>query len=199
MRLDWLLRVLLDRRQPAAPRPPPAGEAEEESSFDFIFTQVVHQLEFQNQLWDVVDGRLRLVLGVIGIILAALLQGLTRGLEPPHQPLAFTTGAAAILAVLLFLVAGAVVAVAYWPREFDRPPKPRGLVDYYQDKTGLETRAAVLGTMLAAYDSNAKVIEQKMRAFRWAFVLTAAAVGLLGVAVVSDIAVHTAPPQGGMP
>src|SRR5689334_16847931 len=105
VRLGRVLRALPCVQQPGPPLPAtPGGDAEEESSFDFIFTQVVYQLEFQNQLWDVVDGRLRLVLGAIGIILVALLQGLTRGLEPPRQPLAITTGAAAILAVALFLV-----------------------------------------------------------------------------------------------
>src|SRR5256885_2245695 len=84
---------------PPGDRPPLDEEFEDESSFDFIFDQVVGQLQFQNQLWDIVDGRLRLILGVIGIILAALLQGITRGLEPPRQPLSLITGASAIVAV----------------------------------------------------------------------------------------------------
>jgi hypothetical protein len=190
----WLTTLQRALFPPGRPMLLELTEIEDESSFDFIFDQVVEQLRIQDRLWDAVDGRLRLILGVIGIILAAMLQGLTRGLEPPHQPLAFITGASAGLAVGLFLVAGATVAWAYRPREFDWPPKPQGLADFYRDKTRLETRAAVLGTMLAAYDANARVIRQKVRAFKAGFVLSAAAVGLLGVAIVSDIALHTAPP-----
>jgi hypothetical protein len=95
-----------------------------------------------------------------------------------------------------FVAAGVIVAWAYRPRDFDWPPGPRGLADNYLDTAERDTRAVVLETMLAAYDANNRVIEEKVKAFNLAFGFSAGAALLLGVTIISDIVCHTSGPGG---
>ena len=72
---------------------------------DYVHDQTLEKLTAQYEAWNVVDGRLRLVLGVIGIIFAAAL-----GLQRSTAPIPFWVGVLAILAMVLFLLAGVLVA-----------------------------------------------------------------------------------------
>jgi len=92
---------------------------------EYVHDRVLAQLEHQSQLWEAADGRLRLVLGIIGIVFAVTLGLLPRGnitvqteaWTPPTVPilLPFWVGVLAIGGLVLFAVAGGIAGVAYWP------------------------------------------------------------------------------------
>jgi hypothetical protein len=92
-------------------------EAENPASWlglDYVHEQVVAQLQAQSDLWDAVDARLRLILGFIGIVFAAAI-GLQRAAPTATgasqlEFLPSWAGTAAIIAVVVYLLAGLIVA-----------------------------------------------------------------------------------------
>jgi len=56
--------------------------------------------------------------------------------------------------------------LGYWPREFDRPPKPSTLRDIYLTTAEEQTKLEVLDTMLLAYDANGEELERKFARFK---------------------------------
>lgn len=183
-------RLLPDRADPESP--------DAWLSLEYVHEQVLAQLAAQSDTWDVVDGRLRLILGFIGIVFAAAV-GLQRGpspavaqgvaIEPPLLP--FWVGALTIGAVFVYLAAGAIVAWVYWPTNFDRPPRPSSLRDQYLTTDPRETRLIVVDSIIEAYNRNESVLARKTFAFKVAFVLTSLATALMGSAVTAQIALQT--------
>ena len=112
----------------------------------------------------------------------------------------FVVGLLVALAVVVFLIAGAIVAIAYWPQEFNRPPDPVDLRKRWLTTDPRRVKLIVTDSIREAYNDNEDVIERKSRAFEVAFVLTAVATGMLGVALVAQVTCQTvAPPWGWWP
>jgi len=163
-------------------------------SLDYVHDQVQTQLDEQSKLWDAVDGRLRLILGVISIVFAAAAAFQRASPVSGGAPLPFMIGAGAICAVTLFLAAAGIVAWAYWPTDFDRPPKPHELRNLYLTTDPKEVKLIVIDITLLAYTGNQAIIERKNMAFKRAFALTAIATILLGVAFIGQVACQTVAP-----
>lgn len=167
---------------------------------DFVYASVTAQLREQGDLWEDADGRLRLILGVIGIVFAVTLGLLPRasitvmapngGTTTQPQSVPFFVGALAIGGLVMFAVAGLIALVAYWPREFNLPPAPDSLRKYITSDER-EIKLTVLDEMLDAYDVNKRWLGRKFLAFRWALVFVAFATGLLGASVIMDLAQAT--------
>lgn len=202
----WLRAYLRDLIElPEAPSQPQPDEERAEDfdpddpkawlSLDYVHDQVQSQLEEQSKLWDTVDGRLRLILGVISIVFAAAAAFQRSSPGSGGAPLPFVVGAGAIGAVSLFLIAAAIVAWAYWPTDFDRPPKPHELRNLYLTTDPKEVKLIVIDIMLLAYTGNQAIIERKNSAFKLAFGLTAIATIMLGVAFLGQVACQTAAPH----
>jgi hypothetical protein len=194
--MSSILRQIFARRTRA-----PSLEAEDPEqpsswhALDYVHDRVAGQLQEQSRLWEETDGRLRLILGIIGIILAATLGLLPRGtttvttangLAQAPLLLPFGVGAAAVLALGLYAVAGVVAAVAYWPRTFSWPPAPEALRQYITSDPR-EIKLLVLDEMLDAYAANSVWIGWKIRLFRWAFVVATAATAFLGAGVIMEV------------
>jgi len=96
---------------------------------------------------------------------------------------------------VLYIVAAALAAVAYWPTSFNRPPDRAQLREAYLLTSPNETRLEVVDTILVAYTANRAIIDRKNRFFKIAFSLTAVATGLLGLALVVGIACQTSAPD----
>jgi hypothetical protein len=185
----WLLEtgepsfVLLAAPEAPSPEEPfDPDEPKNWQSLDYIEEIVQKQIEQQNDIWDVVDGRLRLILGVIGIVFAAVL-GFQRG---PAQ-LEFPVALLVVVAVILFLQAGIIAAVVYWPMDFNWPPQPAALRDEYLTTDPRQTKHDVVERIIYRYETNGLAIERKMVGFRAAFSLTALAVVALAIALVFHI------------
>jgi hypothetical protein len=201
----WLgayLRDLLELPEvpaAAAPEETPAEGLDPDDprswlSLDYVHDQVQEQLEEQAKLWDTVDGRLRLILGVISIVFAAAAAFQRSSPASGGAPLPFLIGAGAIGAVSLFLAAAAIVAWAYWPTDFDRPPKPHELRELYLTTDPREVKLIVIDITLLAYTGNEAIIKRKNLAFKRAFALTGIATILLGLAFMGQVACQTAAP-----
>jgi hypothetical protein len=163
-------------------------------SLDYVHEQVQAQLEIQSKDWEAIDNRLRLILGVISIVFAAAATFQRAAPAAGGAPLPFLIGAAAISAVFCFLLAAAIATQAYWPYDFDRPPKPHELRELYLTTDPREVKLTVIDIILLAYTDNEKIIERKITAFKRAFWFTAVATSLLGIALMAHIAMQTAAP-----
>ncbi len=148
-----------------------------------VATHVEKQLDLQWDHWDHVDGRLRLLLGFVGAVFVAVLAFANNESEPSDSSKVFL-----VLAVGLLLVSGAIAALAWLPRKFDRPPEPMKLRDTYLASGEAETRLAILDTMLEAYSENQKRINEKLAGFRYAALVLGAAIPLIAVAAIIEIA-----------
>jgi hypothetical protein len=197
-----VLRAALQnmRRRGAGPSASPVQAPEDPASWiglDYIHDRVLAQLDQQSKLWEQADGRLRLILGVIGIVFAATLGLLPRGtltlaaangsVSSVPVLLPFLVGASAIAGLVLFAIAGLVAVVAYWPRAFNWPPTPESLRRYTTTRER-EIKLTVLDQMLDAYKNNELWLERKFVAFRLALVITALAAAALGASVIIQFA-----------
>jgi hypothetical protein len=200
--MDWLKWLLEQLRRLAVERqeeiqadgPDDVEDPATWLSLDYVHEQVQAQLEIQSKDWEAVDARLRLILGVISIVFAAAAAFQRATPSSGGAPLPFVVGAAAILAVIFFLAAAIIATVAYWPYDFDRPPKPHELRELYLTTDPREVKLTVIDSILLAYTGNETIIERKIIAFKRAFCLTAIASALLGVALVVQMAYQTAAP-----
>lgn len=166
---------------------------------DFVHASVAAQLHEQADLWEDADSRLRLILGVIGIVFAVTLGLLPRasitvmtpnGTTTEPQTVPFLVGTSAITGLVMFAVAGLIALIAYWPREFNLPPAPDSLRKYITSDER-EIKLTVLDEMLDAYDANKLWLGRKFLAFRLALVFVAFATALLGASVIIDLAQAT--------
>jgi hypothetical protein len=164
---------------------------------NYVHDQVAAQLKEQSDLWEEADNRLRLILGVIGIVFAVTLGLIPRGtVSVPSaeggaatvpQLLPFFVGVPAIVGLVLFGVAGVVALVAYWPRDFNLPPAPDSLRKYITSNER-EIKLTVLDEMLDAYEANKVWLGRKFLAFRWALIITGIATAALGAGVIIQLA-----------
>jgi hypothetical protein len=141
-----------------------------------------------------------LILGVITIVFAAAGALFQRSSwQAGGAALPFFVGMATVAALILFLSAAGIVAWAYRPTDFDRPPKPGELRDLYLTTDPRRVKLIVVDSILDAYTGNEAVIQRKNRLFKWAFGLTAAGTVLLGLALMTQVTCETAtPPWAGL-
>ena len=141
--------------------------------------------------------RLRLILGVITIVFAAAGALFQRSSwQAGGAPLPFTVGAATVVAVLLFLGAAAIVAWAYRPAEFDRPPKPAELRDLYLTTDPRRVKLIVIDSILEAYTGNEAVIQQEESGLQAPHSdLRQRGTGFLGVALMVQVTCETKVPS----
>jgi hypothetical protein len=166
---------------------------------DYIHDRIAAQLKEQSALWESADGRLRLILGVISIVFAVALGLIPRGTttvatgtgsatEPQYLP--FVVGSMAIAGLATFFVAGFIAVRAYWPRDFDWPPKPGALPKYVTTDPRV-IKWTVVTEMLDSYARNGAELERKFEGFRWSMGAVAIATVLLGMAVIIQLVLLT--------
>lgn len=137
------------------------AEGQPTPSLDFVFSEVSKQLDLQWQVWESVDGRLRLTLGFIGAIFVA-----TLAFADPTHELSTSGKVFLVMAIAGLLISGLMATLAWLPSRFNRPPRPSSLRDDYLTAQSEETQLAVLDTMLDAYAENERRIDEKLAGFR---------------------------------
>jgi len=184
-------------RLPRADTPPPSGDARSwDATFApdqpeawpgvrYVHNQVEAQLMAQCDAWHLVDARLRLILGVAGVVFAAVL-----GLQPAARPAMPLVGMLTIGACAFFLLAAVIAFVGGWPAKLDRPPAPSRL----RGAVGTDPRQiqlAVIDEMTTAFGRNEGKLDGRLRALKMASVCMAAATVLLGAALITLVAAQT--------
>jgi hypothetical protein len=193
------VRDYLAHGGPSAPLDQRVDDPEDPATWvglNYVHDRVLAQLEHQSRLWEEADGRLRLVLGIIGIVFAVTLGLLPRGSVTVQAEtgalfsgpllLPFLVGVLAIVGLVLFAVAGLIAVVAYWPRDFNWPPAPESLRKYITTNER-EIKLTLLDEMLDAYDENGFWLGRKFLAFRWALVIAGIATAVLGASVIIEL------------
>lgn len=173
-------------------------------SLDVVYDRVLAQLDAQSERWESADGRLRLILGLIGVVFAITSSFVTRAVAAsPAAPAAsspsiaellflpFFVGAPLIAGTSLYLAAGLLSVCAYWPLRFYRPPEPLDLRNEYLTTDPRVTKLEIIDTILLYWDRNEMALQWKFRAFKVAVVLTTIATGLFGSAVIIQLLVTT--------
>jgi len=158
-------------------------ERGEFGSLELISRHVERQLDLQWGHWDIVDGRLRLLLGFVGAVFVAVLAFVANR----AGDLTRATVGLVVTAVVLLMLAGLIAGLAWLPREFDRPPKPLLLRQKYLARPAQETLLAIVDTMVQAYNDNERRIDEKLAAFRYATGGLAVAVFLIAVAAILEL------------
>jgi hypothetical protein len=167
---------------------------------DYLHDRLDAQLSIQAKLWEEADGRLRTILGIIGIVFAATLGLLPRGAGidvtgPSQAHLPYLVGVPAQLAIGLYFLAGLCALFAYWPRRFNWPPAPDSLRKYLTTDPRV-IKLYAFERMLLAFDQNAANIGMKFKLFQVAIAISTIATGLLGLAVFMAL-VQVTRPWGG--
>lgn len=159
-------------------------------SLDYIEQVAQAQMARQVAEWDLIDGRLRLILGVVGIVFAAVL-GFQRG----PSLLESAVGFLAQVAVVAFLAAGIVAVVGFWPRDFNWPPDPRDLYEYLTTEPYRTKKDLIDSMIFRGYNQNELKLRRKVRIFQVAFLLTTVAVVVLAGALILHIQAQSKGPD----
>jgi hypothetical protein len=166
---------------------------------DYVHDTVASQLKQQADLWEEANGRLRLVLGVSGLVFAATLGLLPRGTITVTTTqgatsqlilLPFWVGALAVAGLALFFIAGLIATIAYWPRDFNWPPAPSSLRKYLTTDAR-EIKLTAVDEMLEAYAKNEVELDRKVLAVRRSLGISVFATALLGSALIIDVLIYT--------
>lgn len=157
-----------------------SARPDEWASLDLVYEAALAELEAQPKRWEEADGRLRLLLGFIGIILA----GALAATGPAPQNLPILVRAPIGLAVGALLLATCISAFAYRPRDFHRPPDVLALRLNDLTREPAETKLAIIDTLLAAYPSNTRAVNDKLSAYRKALWSMVASIILLSSAII---------------
>lgn len=153
------------------------------ASLELVSAYVEKQLDLQWQHWDIVDGRLRLLLGFVGAVFVAILAFVA----DRAGDLACATVGMVVASTILLMLSALLTGLAWLPGEFDRPPKPVYLRKSYVARPREETALAVVDTMVEAYNDNQGKIDEKLAAFRRAAYLLALAVFLIAIGAVLEL------------
>lgn len=158
-------------------------ERGEFAGLELVSRHVESQLDLQWGHWDVIDGRLRLLLGFVGAVFVAVLAFVANR----AGDLATATVGLVVAAIILLMLSGLIAGLSWLPREFDRPPKPLPLRQKYLARPAHETLLAIVDTMVQAYNENQRRIDEKLGAFRYAVGLLAVAVFLMAVGAILEL------------
>jgi hypothetical protein len=153
------------------------------ASLETISAHVEKQLDLQWEHWDIVDGRLRLLLGFVGAVFVAILALVSNR----AGELAGATVGLVVASTILLMLCALLTGLAWLPREFDRPPKPAHLRQGYLGRPAEQTMLAVVDAMVEAYNGNERKIDEKLGAFRRAGYLLALAVSLLAIGAILEL------------
>jgi hypothetical protein len=170
---------------------------------DYVHDRIMAQVDRQEARWKEVDDRLRFLLGVVGIVVATGV-GFMRVGAPTVSGAAASSdlfagmmpsavGTFVVIAIVGYVLAGAMAAWAYRPQQFDRPPEPEEMRAEYVTTDPREAKIELIDTILLTYAANESKILRKFAWFGWAYRVAAISTLVMALALVSQIALQTRP------
>lgn len=170
---------------------------------DYVHDRIMSQVDRQEARWKDVDDRLRFLLGVVGIIVAAgvgfmrsgipTFSGAVASTDPFPGTMPSAVGTLVVIAICGYVLSGAMAAWAYRPQQFDRPPEPEEMRAEYVTTDPREAKIELIDTLLLTYSANESKILRKFAWFGWAYRVAAISTLLMALALVSQIALQTRP------
>lgn len=157
-------------------------DAESVPSLDVVFSETKAAVERQFEEISSLDMKLGVLLGLAGVILAALL-GFLFG--PQYGDLA--TKGLIITAVVLILVSLLFAALGYRTREYETAPAPEALREFYLKEDQKTTKLVVLDTLGAVYHRNKKRIVTKTKWMNISFIFVFSGALMIGVTLLYNL------------
>jgi hypothetical protein len=143
-------------------------------SLPLIFQEVKDVLRAQLDQVDKLDTKVGLLLGTAGVALAVVF---SHGFLPAEgkrlTSIFLVLGLASIAGSMVFAL------VALWIRDFNLPPHPRALREYYLSEQEDETRLKLVDTWVFFHKYNEAIISRKVLWARFSAVLLAGGLALL--------------------
>ncbi len=157
-------------------------DAELLPSLDIVWSETKAALDRQFEQSSALDMKIGVVLGLSGVILAALLGfPLIRSGDMVTKGLLIAAVALVLVSLLLAAVAG------YWIRKFEWAPLPRALREFYLTEQSEVTKLAIVDAQLTAYDWNKKRIVLKARLMHTSFDFILSGALIIGVTLLYNL------------
>jgi hypothetical protein len=151
-------------------------------SLDVVFGETKAAVERQSEEISSLDMKLGVLLGLAGIILAALLGFL---FNPQCGDLA--TKGFITLAVVLVLASLICAALGYRTRKYEIAPAPKELRKFYLMEDLKKTKLVLLDTLVKVYYRNKKRIETKVRYTNISFIFVFSGALMIGVTLLYSL------------
>jgi len=150
-------------------------------SLDVVLSETKVALDRQFEQISSLDLKLGVLLGLSGVILAALLG------FPLIRNGDMATRSLLIGAVALVLVSLVFATWGYWIRKYKGTPAPRALRDFYLMEEPERTKLAVTDYVVEVYEWNQKRIASKVKYTHISFVFVFLGALIIGVTILYNL------------
>lgn len=151
-------------------------------SLDVVLSEIKTALADQSELISSSDIKLGVLLGLSGLILAALLGSTSVYYSNMATRVLF------ILAVALILVSLLSTTWGYWIRKYKALPSPSALREFYLMEEPQKTKLALVDYLCSVYDWNQKRLVSKLRCLKISFICVLLSAIIMGVIVLHILA-----------
>jgi hypothetical protein len=150
-------------------------------SLDVVLSETKAAVDDQSARISSLDTRLGVLLGLSGVILAALLS------FPSIRCVDITTKSLLITAVVLILVSLLSATWGYWIRKYKAPPDPMALREFYLTEEPEKSKLAILDYLSSVYAWNQPIIEGKVKYTRISFGSVLTGTIIIGVTILINM------------
>ena len=150
-------------------------------SLDTVLSETKAAVSEQSARISSIDTRLGVLLGLSGVILAALLS------FPSIRYGDLATKWLLIAAVVLILVSLLSATWGYWIRKYKAPPDPMALREFYLTEEQEKTKLAIIDYLSSVYGWNQPIIEDKVKYTRISFASVLLGTIIIGVIIVIGV------------
>ena len=150
-------------------------------SLDTVLSETKAAVSEQSARISSIDTRLGVLLGLSGVILAALLS------FPSIRYGDLATKWLLIAAVVLILVSLLSATWGYWIRKYKAPPDPMALREFYLTEEQEKTKLAIIDYLSSVYSWNQPIIEDKVKYTRISFASVLLGTIIIGVIIVIGV------------
>jgi hypothetical protein len=150
-------------------------------SLDTVLSETKTAVDDQSARISSLDTRLGVLLGLSGVILAALLS------FPSIRSGDIATKWLLIAAVILILVSLLSATWGYWIRKYKAPPDPVALRTFYLTEEQEKTKLAIIDYLSSVYEWNQPLIEDKVKYTRISFASVLSGTVIIGVTILINL------------
>jgi len=150
-------------------------------SLDIVLNETKVALDRQFEQISSLDVKLGVLLGVSGVILAAILGFLLKDNTD------LVTKVLVLCTVALVLISLVLASWGYRIRKYKGPPNPIALREFYLVEEQERTKLAVVDYLCSVYDWNQKRITSKVRYTHFSFVSVFLGAVIIGVTIIYNL------------